>query len=98
MQGTASLRHKPHGVMAVISGHALPAQIPSDHIAAALVANLPGAFSLESVGSSRPDISRPSPVRPNAMPHQPTQSRLPAHRRERRNPKSAPNPTPIAMA
>jgi len=33
-----ALRHRPHGVMAVISPHCFPAQIPNDQIAAALVA------------------------------------------------------------
>ena len=39
-----------------------------DPIAAALVANLPGAFSLDSVSSNRPDISRPSPVKALYLP------------------------------
>lgn len=33
-----TLRHRPHGVMAVITPHVCPAQIPNDHIAAALIA------------------------------------------------------------
>jgi succinylglutamic semialdehyde dehydrogenase len=37
--GTRSaLRHKPHGVMAVITPHVLPARIPIDHIVPALLA------------------------------------------------------------
>ncbi len=39
-----------------------------DPVAAALVANLPGAFSLESVTSSVPDIARPSSIKPLYMP------------------------------
>jgi succinylglutamic semialdehyde dehydrogenase len=33
-----ALRHKPHGVLAVIGPHVLPAQIPTDHIVPALIA------------------------------------------------------------
>lgn len=37
--GTRSaLRHKPHGVMAVVTPHVLPARIPVDHIVPALLA------------------------------------------------------------
>ncbi len=39
-----------------------------DPIATALVANLPAAFSLDSVRSNRPDIARPSPVAPLYLP------------------------------
>ena len=35
---SASLRHKPHGVMAVIGPYNLPAQIPGGHIVPALIA------------------------------------------------------------
>jgi len=38
MQGTSALRHKPHGVMAVITPVTSPAQIPAGHIIPALVA------------------------------------------------------------
>ena len=33
-----ALRHKPHGVMAVIGPHVMPARIPADHIVPALLA------------------------------------------------------------
>lgn len=38
LQGTTALRHKPHGVMAVIGSYALPAQQPASHILPALIA------------------------------------------------------------
>lgn len=38
LQGTAALRHKPHGVMAVIGPFNLPAQAPMGHIIPALIA------------------------------------------------------------
>jgi len=38
MQGTSALRHKPHGVMAVISPFNFPAHIPNSHIVPALIA------------------------------------------------------------
>ncbi|MFN0078614.1 MAG: MbnP family protein [Prosthecobacter sp.] len=41
---------------------------PGDPIAAALVANLPGAFTLDAVTSSVPEISRPSTVKPLYLP------------------------------
>ena len=39
-----------------------------DPVAAALVANLPGAFRVRQVTSALPEISRPSPVKPLYMP------------------------------
>ncbi len=38
MQGTASLRHKPHGVMAVLGPYNFPAHLPNGHIVPALIA------------------------------------------------------------
>ena len=38
LQGTAALRHKPHGVMAVLGPHNLPAHLPNAHIIPALIA------------------------------------------------------------
>lgn len=38
LQGTTALRHKSHGVMAVISPYNMPAHIPNEHILPALVA------------------------------------------------------------
>ena len=38
LQGSAALRHKPHGVMAVITPASGPASVPAAHIAAALIA------------------------------------------------------------
>ena len=38
MQGTASLRHKPHGVMAVLGPYNFPAHLPNGHIIPALIA------------------------------------------------------------
>lgn len=37
-QGTASLRHKPHGVMAVLGPYNFPAHLPNGHIVPALIA------------------------------------------------------------
>ncbi len=41
---------------------------PGDPIAAALVANLPGAFTLKTVTSHVPDIARPSEIKPIGLP------------------------------
>lgn len=38
LQGTAALRHKPHGVMAVITAYNSPAHLPTSHIIPALIA------------------------------------------------------------
>lgn len=38
LQGTAALRHKPHGVMAVITPASGPASVPAGHIVPALIA------------------------------------------------------------
>jgi len=38
MGARTALRHKPHGVMAVIGPHVMPARIPADHIVPALLA------------------------------------------------------------
>jgi succinylglutamic semialdehyde dehydrogenase len=38
LQGTAALRHKPHGVMVVITPYSAPARIPAGHMIPALVA------------------------------------------------------------
>ncbi|MFN5244225.1 MAG: succinylglutamate-semialdehyde dehydrogenase [Novosphingobium sp.] len=38
MQGTAALRHKPHGVMAVLGPYTFPAHLPNGHIVPALIA------------------------------------------------------------
>lgn len=38
MQGTTALRHKPHGVMAVIGPATFPAHLPAGHILPALIA------------------------------------------------------------
>jgi succinylglutamic semialdehyde dehydrogenase len=38
MQGTSAVRHKPHGVMAVLTPFNFPAQIPAAHIVPALIA------------------------------------------------------------
>ena len=38
LQGTTAVRHKPHGVLAVISPFSAPAQVPSAHIIPALIA------------------------------------------------------------
>ena len=38
LQGTAALRHKPHGVMAVVTPYCAPAELPASHIIPALIA------------------------------------------------------------
>lgn len=38
LQGTAAVRHKPHGVMAVLGPYNLPAHLPNGHIVPALIA------------------------------------------------------------
>lgn len=38
LQGTAAVRHKPHGLIAVITSYAMPAQIPAGHVVPALIA------------------------------------------------------------
>lgn len=38
LQGASALRHKPHGVLAVLGPFDLPAQAPADHIVPALIA------------------------------------------------------------
>ncbi|TIX50549.1 succinylglutamate-semialdehyde dehydrogenase [Alteraurantiacibacter aquimixticola] len=38
LQGSASLRHKPHGVMAVLGPYNFPAHLPNGHIIPALIA------------------------------------------------------------
>ena len=38
LQGTAALRHKPHGVLAVLGPFNFPAQLPAGHIIPALIA------------------------------------------------------------
>ena len=38
LQGTATLRHKPHGVMAVLGPYNFPAHLPNGHIVPALIA------------------------------------------------------------
>jgi succinylglutamic semialdehyde dehydrogenase len=38
MQGTSALRHKPHGVMAVLGPYNFPAHLPNGHIVPALIA------------------------------------------------------------
>jgi succinylglutamic semialdehyde dehydrogenase len=38
MQGTSSLRHKPHGVLAVLGPYNFPAHLPNGHIVPALIA------------------------------------------------------------
>ncbi|WP_068075506.1 succinylglutamate-semialdehyde dehydrogenase [Novosphingobium lentum] len=38
IQGTAALRHKPHGVMAVLGPYNFPAHLPNGHIVPALIA------------------------------------------------------------
>ncbi|WP_225204767.1 succinylglutamate-semialdehyde dehydrogenase [Novosphingobium huizhouense] len=38
LQGTAAIRHKPHGVMAVIGPYNFPAHLPNGHIVPALIA------------------------------------------------------------
>ena len=38
LQGTASLRHKPHGVMAVLGPYNFPAHLPNGHLVPALIA------------------------------------------------------------
>jgi len=38
MQGSASVRHKPHGVMAVLGPYNFPAHLPNGHIIPALIA------------------------------------------------------------
>jgi succinylglutamic semialdehyde dehydrogenase len=38
LQGTAALRHKPHGVMAVLGPYNFPAHLPNGHMVPALVA------------------------------------------------------------
>ncbi|RQW39810.1 succinylglutamate-semialdehyde dehydrogenase [Novosphingobium sp. LASN5T] len=38
LQGTAALRHKPHGVMVVLGPYNLPAHLPNAHIIPALIA------------------------------------------------------------
>ncbi|MDG6080307.1 succinylglutamate-semialdehyde dehydrogenase [Erythrobacter litoralis] len=38
LQGTAALRHKPHGIMAVLGPYNFPAHLPNGHIVPALIA------------------------------------------------------------
>ena len=38
LQGTAALRHKPHGVMAVLGPYNFPAHLPNGHMVPALIA------------------------------------------------------------
>ena len=38
MQGTAAVRHKPHGVLAVLGPYNFPAHLPNGHIVPALIA------------------------------------------------------------
>lgn len=38
LQGTAALRHKPHGVLAVLGPYNFPAHLPNGHIVPALIA------------------------------------------------------------
>lgn len=38
LQGTAAVRHKPHGVMAVLGPYNFPADLPNSHIVPALIA------------------------------------------------------------
>ena len=38
LQGTAAVRHKPHGIMAVLGPFSSPAQVPAGHIIPALIA------------------------------------------------------------
>ena len=38
LQGSAALRHKPHGVMAVLGPYNFPAHLPNGHIVPALIA------------------------------------------------------------
>ncbi|OYW44193.1 MAG: succinylglutamate-semialdehyde dehydrogenase [Sphingomonadales bacterium 32-68-7] len=38
LQGTAAVRHKPHGVMAVLGPHNSPAHLPNGHLVPALIA------------------------------------------------------------
>src|SRR5690606_31548518 len=38
LQGTAAVRHKPHGVMAVLGPYNFPAHLPNGHIVPALIA------------------------------------------------------------
>ena len=38
LQGTAALRHKPHGVLAVLGPYTVPAHLPNGHIVPALIA------------------------------------------------------------
>ena len=38
LQGTAAIRHKPHGVMAVLGPYNFPAHLPNGHIVPALIA------------------------------------------------------------
>ena len=38
LQGTTAVRHKPHGVMAVLGPYNFPAQLPNAHIVPALIA------------------------------------------------------------
>src|SRR5690606_29114011 len=38
LQGTQALRHKPHGVMAVLGPYNFPAHLPNGHIVPALIA------------------------------------------------------------
>ena len=38
LQGTMAVRHKPHGVMAVLGPYNFPAHLPNGHIVPALIA------------------------------------------------------------
>ncbi len=38
MQGSSAVRHKPHGVLAVLGPYNMPAQVPASHIIPALIA------------------------------------------------------------
>jgi len=44
LQGTSAVRHKPHGVMAVLGPYNFPAHLPNGHIIPALIAGNPVVF------------------------------------------------------
>ena len=47
LQGSSAVRHKPHGVMAVLGPYNFPAHLPNGHIVPALLAGAPSRVIVE---------------------------------------------------
>ncbi len=63
LQGTAALRHKPHGVMAVLGPYNFPAHLPNGHMVPALIAGnaviLKPSEKTPAVGERLVDLLQP---------------------------------------